>query len=365
MTSEDFDFLRVEDREFGGIRDFTGYIEREIDFSEFEHNLSLVGSIADFDDSEAFRDSLDSYFEILGDTDNLLYLRAQDKPVTYYAFIDQDWPNFPIFFTNGMKTEELPETIDRYLKEVQNMSRMWIGKRQMEYLRSELIRGYPDILMPYFTAKRSKHSDVQSQRRPGQKRTIQYYGDDGLETYRELQRQYGVLPTNIIFEAPNLFKFRATQRGVFTLSDGEIDPALDMVEASVERLSYVKNYIDEGSYEEISSRYAEQQKMHHSKPWGIHLESGLQSEDIRYFTQNIRLDEWEFDVSYFDSSYDPLGFDTEVVDDNNHSRTLVRSKGDYHIRIYPRRATGIDQSVRIFNFVNDHIDPDCRAVEVG
>lgn len=365
MTSEDFDFLRVEGREFGDIRDFTGYIETEIDFSAFEHNLSLIGSISDFNGTQHFRESLTPYFQILQESGNLLYLRARDKPVTYYAFVDEEYPNFPIFFTNGKKTEELPETIDRYLKEVQDMSRMWIGKRQMEHLRSALVQRYPNVLMTYFTANRSRYSDIAAQRRPNRKRTIQYYGDDALETYRELQNEYGVLPTNIVFELPNIFRFRATQRGVFTLSEGEIDPALNMVETSIDRLSRVKEYIDEGEYQEVSSRFVERQKMNHSKPWAIHLGSGLEADDLRYFTENIRLDDWEFDVSYFDKSFDPLGFDTEVVDDTTHSRTLVRTKGDNQIRVYPRKSTGIDQSIRIFNFVNDHIDPDCRAVEVG
>ena len=51
------------------------------------------------------------------------------------------------------------------------------------------------------------------------------------------------------------------------------------------------------------------------------------------------------------------------MDQNNYGKTAIRTK-DTDIRVYPREATGIDQSIRIYNFVDDHIEPNPDAIEV-
>ncbi|MDB2276559.1 hypothetical protein PM022_18960, partial [Halorubrum ezzemoulense] len=78
---------------------------------------------------------------------------------------------------------------------------------------------------------------------------------------------------------------------------------------------------------------------------------------------NIELEDKDMTVTEYASSYDPVGFTAEVVDTENFARTELKSTED-SIRVYPRDNTGIDQSVRLYNFVDDYIDPNCRPIEI-
>jgi hypothetical protein len=77
------------------------------------------------------------------------------------------------------------------------------------------------------------------------------------------------------------------------------------------------------------------------------------------------LGEWEFTLSDLRASFDgdSVNFQAELLDDRTLGRTKLLSK-DGSIRIYPREETGIDQSVRVYEFINDQIDPSAFARQV-
>jgi hypothetical protein len=66
---------------------------------------------------------------------------------------------------------------------------------------------------------------------------------------------------------------------------------------------------------------------------------------------------------HFDPYLERRAFDAELMDKNNYGKTAVRTK-ETSIRVYPREETGLEQSIQIYNFVDDHIDPNCKAIEV-
>lgn len=360
MVSPEADFLDAIDRDFSSRNDFIAYIQSDVDLDELDNKLSIIGSVCDHDRA-SFIDSLNGYFDLVGRSDDLLLLWESNEQIPYYVHLED--VEFPLFFTAANKTDEIPETLVEYLKDDLAMSRMWVGKREMERLRKQMVRQHTDLIIPQFTAKRSKHTDIPAKKRPEYDRTIRYWADDGLETYRHVKSRYGVLPTNIQFEDPGHFKVQITQDGVFTAIDRGVDQIANLIAQSTERLRFIKEKIDTADYDENRSEYLQEVSLPYSKPWAIRLDDRPAVSDIKHFEGNIEASNLEFSVVHFDPYLDTRGFDTELMDKNNYGKTAVRTK-ESSIRVYPRESTGIDQSFRIYNFVDDHIEPEPEAVEV-
>jgi hypothetical protein len=352
----------VEDREFYSLDEVTSHIHSNVDYDKIQGDLSVIGSVSDFRGREEFVESLQPHFSIEKQSGDLYLLNSRKLDVPYYVYVSEE---FPIFLTTGRKTQDFPETIDAYLKAERNIGRMWISKTDMEDLRQQIIREYPEVIIPYFTASRSKHSEIQARRRPRHKRTIQYYGNDGRETFEEMKYEYGVLPTNLKFQRANEFKLRVTTRGVFTIKDGGLEEVFEVIEDSIERLKEVKNAIDDSGFTFRTNKFNERRTMPLSRPWAIQLSESLDGADARQFEDEEALNEWEFDLGDIDYSFieGRSYFSAEFVDERTLGKTILRSK-DGAIRVYPREETGIDQSLRVFEFLNDQIDPNSYATPV-
>lgn len=360
-TNLNIDFLNVGEEQFASLEQVTSHISISSDLDELDGDLSIVGTVTDFDSLDVLLDSARSEFDVVQRNGNLVLLNASQLDVPYYLYWDED---FPVWFTTGRKTEDLPKTIDKYLRSQSHIGRLWISKTEMENLRQSIIQNYPDVLMTYFTATRSKHSEVDAQRRPDFDRTFQYYGKDALETFNEVKYEYGVLPTNLKFQKSNEFKFRVTRRGVFTIKHGGLEEVLSVIQNSIERLQDVKNAIDSSVFSRQENKFVEGRKLAQSRPWAIHLTSPPTPQDVDRF-RNGELKDWDFVLSEIRESFetDTPYFRAKLRDRQTLGETLVRSKGDT-IRVYPREDTGIGQSVRLYELVSDQIDPNSYATVV-
>ncbi|MEF8773005.1 hypothetical protein [Halodesulfurarchaeum sp.] len=361
MTSSDFLGITEEDIIFQSLKGFFGHL-KSVNLDD-EDNLKVIGSVSDFDNTGDFVDSLQSHFTLGQQAGRIWTASAQvsanEERVPYYIYVDN---TFPIFFTTGTLTKEIPPTLNDYLLSNTDMSRMWIAKRQLERLRKSLVGEHSNILIPFFTGRRTKNVQIPAQRRGDVDRTIVYYGDDGLETFREMKHQYGVLPTNIDFELPGRFKFRIKENGIFTLQDGGIDEVHFLLDETKSHLRRIKDAIDTSKYGTERSRLLERD-IPYSEPWEIGLESGLDEGDVSNFANNIDKEDHDLTVTEFSPSYSPIGFSAEIVDTENFARADLRSAQD-RIRIYPRDTTDIDQNIRLYNFVDDFIDPNCTPIPV-
>lgn len=357
----ELDFLDVGYETYGDFDSFIKYIKKDIDFSEIEGKMSLIGSICEFNTKKEFIETLDPIFHIVRDLGNLMLLSAGDN-VPFYLHMNE---YCPVFFTTGTKTKDLPATVDKYLKETGSVSRLWIGKKQMDNIRRQIMAEHPDVRIPYFTAHHNPTSENVQEgiTRPGFERTIQYYGEDGRRTFQEVQHKYGVFPTNVQFEKPNGFKFRITDDGVFTINRGASEP-LDLIQNSIDQLRDVKDKVKTSEFDEFENEFVAEQSLEASEPWGIKLHGGLNRRDVDNFRENIQSRDWNFELSRMSASFgETPGFRAEIVDKERYGKASMRTKGDL-IRVYPRRKTSFSQFMRIFSFVNDHIDPQAEPISL-
>jgi hypothetical protein len=359
----DMDFLNANERIFDALEEVTSHIRENVNVSSFDGDLSVIGAVSDFETTEDFIQSLNSHFTIEQQNGSLLLLNAKKFDIPYYVFLSDD---FPIFFTTGRKTRDLPETIDTYLKSELNIGRLWISKHEMENLRQRVVNQHPNVIIPYFTATRSRHSEVEAKRRPRYERTFQYYAKDGLDTLNELKYEYGVLPTNIKFQKANEFKFRVTTRGVFTINNGGLGEVLTVIEDSIERLREVKNAINTSGFSTQTNKFTQNEGMAQSRPWAVQLSHELTDKDVQQFESKVLKEDWEFTLSELDVNTDvnSYHFKAELIDERTLGKSILRSN-ENSIRIYPREDTGIDQSIRIFEFINDQIDSKSFATQVA
>lgn len=368
MPQWDTDFLNVGDAGFDSLDEVTSHISENVDLEELSGDLSIIGSLSNFRTPEEFRESISSHFNVELSAENIFLLNARYADVPYFVFLSDEGEEglFPIFFTSGRKTKDIPKTIDEYFKQELDIGRLWISKTEMEDLRQRISDSYDNILMPYFTATRSKHSETPARFRPRYDRTIQYYGDDGLATFEQMKYDYGVLPTNLKFQKANKFKFRVTTRGTFTIKNGGLDEVLSVIGDSINRLRDVKRAIDTSDFTTQPNKYARGRNLPQSRPWAVKLSNELDGDDIRRFRREELSEDWEFTLASLkepDES-DSSRFQATLIDERTPGKTVLRSWGP-SLRIYPRKRTGVDQSIRIFEFINDQIDPEADATIVS
>lgn len=362
MTME-HDFLRATGESFHSLEEVVNHIVEEVELDAIRGDLSVVGSISNYPSLSDLRDTIQPYFSEHESCGKLIHLRSRRDGVPYYLFWDED---FPTWFTTGRKTKDIPNTLGDLLKKDRHLGRLWISKAEMERLRAQVVEDYPRILMTYFTASRSKHSDVPAVNRPRHERTIQYYGADGMETYSEMRHDYGVLPTNMVFKRPGVFKFRVTNQGIFTIKDGGLRHCLSLITDATESLKPVKDAIGDSSFTKRENKFSEGQQLPTSHPWRIELSRDLRPKDLDALDPEGLKEDWELLRTSFRRSTGEESpyFAADLLDANLYTRIALKSRRD-EVRVYPREETGIDQSVRIFDLVRDQIDPDSYASAVS
>lgn len=356
MSNGELDFLKVGTETFANVNRFNRHIQENIDVSELSGKLSIIGTIVNFDNQEEFRQSLSGVFRIERSLDDLLLMRSRAGDIPYYVHWNQ---GCPLFFTTGTKTQDIPNTLGEYVRRHPDISRMWVGKKQMEEIRRSIVTNHKDILVPYFTAHYSPNSDIDGVTRPGFERTVQYYGDDGLEAFKEVKNKYGVFPTNVQFKKPGVFKFRITQEGVFTINDGSANPALSLIQHALEELRQVKDVINSAGLRTVDSDFG---AVPNSEPWLIELNRELEKTDVEHLEESLDTESWDFGVFELNkSTRSPVGFSGEIVDRINYGTVGLRTRDEETIRVFPREETGFGQSVRLFSFSNNNIDMKSQA----
>jgi len=360
--SEEIDYLQAMDRDYTSIDDFVEYLEEDYGISSMPGEFNVFSAVNNLPSKKEFADSLTAIFETINSTGDLYLITTtvENDRVYYYVYMDEE---FPYFFTRANKTDQIPPTIGKFLQNKFNVGRLTLSQRQIDQIRKELVSEFEDLLIPFFSAKRTPDADISARRRANTSRSLQYRADDGIETYREMRYNYGVLPRIMTFERPNHFKFRVKQEGIFVHEDGSFIELWETLQKQKDRAKDIVESSNTGGYGEVTSSVFEDKEISVSSPWEIKVEDGIHGPALGNFREHLNEDFWEFGVSEYRAQPGVPRFEAELIDENQYERTILRTKND-SIRVFPREFTDIDQSVRIFNFISDHFDSDCIAREV-
>jgi hypothetical protein len=181
------------DRDFDDIQELIQYLECERGDDQINSNLHIVATLSMFQNIDQFVESLKNFhFSIDKRAGKLLLLskESQGKRIYIYTFFD-DRNNVPLFITDAKKTNEIPDILFTYINRTKEISNLWIAPKVMKEIKDNLVREYPDMIITYFSAKRSPNTDIHSEFRPHVERGIQYRGNDGKHTLEEMEFYYG------------------------------------------------------------------------------------------------------------------------------------------------------------------------------
>jgi hypothetical protein len=364
MADTPSDFLYAIDREYTDREDFIDYLDTSYRRGELSGEFSVIGAVNNLPGGKTeFLDQLRDHFTLLNSTGDLhiLHTSVDEDPVYSYVYLDDD---IPVFFTNANKTDQIPPTIWRFLQETYGVGRLMLSQRKIDQLKQKIVSSHENVIVPYFSARRSRDSMISARRREQTERSVQYRAIDGLETYREMRYNYGILPQIMVFEKPNEFKFKIKADGTFVHQKGGLQTLWDCLEQEVSRVETMKKYANTAKYGKSDSSFFGEQKFSVSTPWGIEVDDGIKSTHLDTFRDHLDEKFWEFSVSEYNAYPELSSFEAEVIDDSTNERTTMKTKGD-EVRVFPREMTDIDQSLRIFNFISDHFDSDCTPKTVA
>lgn len=364
MTEPVPDFLDAIDRKYPDRSDFIDYIHRSYKLGEQSREFNIIGAVNDLQGGkQAFLKHLKQHFSLHGSSNDLqlLHTTVEGEPVYSYVYLDDE---IPVFFTNANKTDQIPPTIWRFLQETYGVGRLMLSQRKVDELRQDIISDHENVIIPFFSARRYKDSMIEAQQRGDTKRSVQYRAIDGLETYREMRYNYGILPQIMVFEQPNEFKFKIKANGTFVHQSGGIRTLWRYLKQEISRAKTMKEYANTANYGKADSSFFGKNKFSVSTPWAIEVDNGIETSHLSSFREHIADDFWEFSLSEYNAYPEHTSFEAELIDDATNERTTMKTKGN-DVRVFPRELTDVDQSLRIFNFISDHFDSECTPKPVA
>lgn len=357
MVTLDLPSLIKDDRDFDDIQDLIQYLECERGDAQISSNLHIVATLSTFQNIDQFIESLRNFrFSIVKKAGKLLLLskESQDKQIYIYAFFDNR-NNVPLFITDAKKTNEIPDTLFTYINHTKEISNLWIAPKVMKEIKDNLAREYQDMIITYFSARRSPNTDIHSEFRPHTERSIQYRGNDGKHTLEEMEFYYGVLPKILEIQLPNGIAFRIDNKGIITLRHGHFAGIFQIIEEIVSRLEKVREAIGESGYSinKVGSRRQFTNAV--QIPWSIDMPVEMHSDDVSRFCKAICSEEWNFTVLEQVLLPGSMLFSARLIDEHTGSLLDISTTGK-KIDVYPVEKIDIGTSMRFFEFVVENVD---------
>lgn len=267
------------------------------------------------------------------------YLSFDEKTGLFFLYTDQ------------RKSEEINKKILPLLKNTKGLHYLYIGPRIIRDLCEEVAEEWKSSKVTVFIAKRTAGTEIGAKRRPDTRRTINYYGDDGLRTLREVERDYGVLPNTIEINIPSELRFRVNKEGVFTIKRGEMGTLFKYMNICIRQTLSMKKEYDETEFDilEIRGEY----EIPESKPATIQLTENMTISDIKEIRDSIRDSGYTLLDDFIDERKPSLSAKVFDSDENMFFNLKITSE---KMLIFPREKSDMGIFLRFFEFVQSEID---------
>lgn len=357
--------FEVGPSEFDGLESFNSSLA-EVDADDLENDLYIVAGFSHLDAHE-FYDLLRRRGYTFADLGAIKQIRREYRPsgdddpdvAEFYLYYDEE-SGLILLYTDMRKTEEIDNTIGELLAQNPGVHYLHVSPQIFRRLR-RAVHEETHAQITRFIADRSENSDYPARIRGDYKRTIQYHGDDGLETLAEMETNYGVKPRNITFNITNVAKFRVTREGIFALEWGDIPRFFDYIELCVSEALEVKKAFDASSFEMLST--TDKLSVPTSEPAAIHLENSLEYEEVSEITAKMEEEDYLLVDSFKQEG--SVYFATKVIDTRKESTFRMRATDDV-IRVFPQQEEGnVGSFLRFHEFVQDNVDADATVTATG
>ena len=346
------DIFEVEEERFNSSRHFHQYLSQNYDEIS-EDNLYICSGITEFTSKEFIEAIKQEGWEIADSYGAIELIRSeyQSGYVEAYLSFDED-TGLLFLYTDQRKSEEIDNAILPLLQKTKGLHYLYIGPRIIRDLCEEIAEEWESSKVTTFIAKRTSGTEIGAKRRPNTRRTINYYGEDGLRALREVERDYGVLPHTVEVHIPSKLRFRVNKEGVFTLKWGELNTLFEYMNTCIRQTLAMKREYDETDFDVLEVRGGEYE-IPESKPATIRLTNRLSVSDIKQIRDRIRDSDYTLLDVFIDESTPTLS--AKVFDKEENLFFNIELRSD-EMLIYPREKSRMGIFLRFFEFIQSEID---------
>lgn len=283
-----------------------------------------------------------------------------ERLAEFYLYYDEE-TGVILFYTDQRKTKEIKYTVAKLLDGERGLHYLYIGPSLFRDIRKEIVRNENIAEITKFVADRLKESDYPCRIRPDVERTIQYYGDDGIEALEEMEENYGVRPRNITFNVPNKAKFRITRKGIFSLGRGDLTTLFEYVELCIERALEIKEAYGESEFQMLAT--TDSLSVPTSEPASIQLSGKLEYSEVDKVKSRMEEEGYLLVDSFQQEG--SLYFSSKVMDTKKSNKFRIKAS-EKEIRVFPQETDeNLGSFLRFHEFVQSNIDPDASVVVEG
>jgi hypothetical protein len=280
-----------------------------------------------------------------------------DDLAEFYLYYDEE-SGVTLFYTDQRKTKEIKYTVAKLLDGEPGLHYLYIGPGLFRDIRREIIRNEEIAEITKFVADRLEGSDYPCRIRPEVERTIQYYGDDGIEALEEMEENYGVRPRNITFNIPNRSKFRITRKGVFSLGRGDLITLFEYIELCIEKALEIKEAYGESEFQMLAT--TKSLSVPTSEPAAIELSGQLEYSEVEKVKSRMTEEGYLLVDSFQQEG--SLYFSSKVMDTKKKNKFRIKAS-ENEIRVFPQETDdNLGSFLRFHEFVQSNIDPDASVV---
>ena len=344
--------FNVDSHEFASRLSFNQYLADNYE-DLTERNLYVVTGLTEYSHDE-FREILteDGYYvvEDYGAIQKMERQYGNKNRIQFYFSFDEE-TGIILFYTDMRKTEEIENTLEVFLRETPGVHYLFVSPRVLQSIREEIVDEEPGAQITEFIAKRTERTETDAVFRPDFSRTINYYGDDGLEALREMERNYGVLPRIMEFSIPNGLQFRVTREGIFTLKEGDLMELFEYIQLCIEEALRVKAAYRDADFQMVP--VSDKLSIATADPVAITLHNPLEFHEVGDFKSSLQDNEYVVLDSFAEEG--SLYFSSKLIDEMKNSVFRIKAN-DNEIRVFPQENKDLGSFYRFYEVIQDSID---------
>jgi hypothetical protein len=331
-----FDGMRAAPQKSGSLQ-IIATVANGLDLSEFRGSLASFGFSIDYESGQFFQ----------------LSKTHKGNTIQFSVFFDEK-RQIPIFITDAKKTDEIPSLLFEYLYLSADLSHLWIAPAVMKEIKDDLVSQYPELIITYFSAKRSNNTEIPAYRRANVERGIQYRGIDGKNALEEMEYYYGILPKILDFTIPNIGSFRIDNKGIITVKEGSISGIFNILNRIIVTVQPLQKAISNSTYS--TREIGKSQFVYNIQtPWSLYFSKPIDDDTIARFLHEVESEEWSFTILNQNSNIQDLNLHARLID--NLSGALLDIETSLEgISVYPVDKPSLGSCMRFFELILESVD---------
>jgi len=304
----------------------------------------------------------------LGLFENSILNFDKEIELAFYFYLDNRTKTLLAF--TDLNSEYVKKIFVNIVNYESNIYTLFVGTSSFNNLIKNIKTKWDDSKCVFFIAKHKKTFVTKGEKRPNKDRTISYWATDGdgFDALNELKRSYGVLPTLMHYNVPDIGTIEVQNIGLFRVaSETNKEESrlllLRIIEIVVEDILRKKKILVESKYTliPVETKYRTL-NLPSIKPWQINLQDRIEDSTLDSIVELFNKEHFPIynSVKYYGNSFNFSG----MVADGKKNSLFSISLDNNSLLISPIENCKFDSFMRFYNVIVENIDPEADILEV-